>query len=114
LTDRSRRERTIGGLAGRFVGKARAALASGQVGEREASADVAPRLAADRQAQAATASARPDADADAQAQAQAERTSAQRSAEAAEQVRVAATEEANRLAREARETERVKQERKLD
>lgn len=110
MTDRSRRERTIGGLAGRVVGRAKEALASAQAGEREAGADVAPRLAADDQAQAAAASARAGAD----AQAQAERTSAQRSVEAAEQVRVAATEEANRLEREARKAESVKQERKLD
>jgi uncharacterized protein YjbJ (UPF0337 family) len=135
LTDRSRRERTIGGLAGKFVGKAKAALASatgnpdlareGRLQEAQADTELDARRAsaqaAEREAgadgtqrQATVDAAAASKGADAQAQVLAERTGAQRSVEAAEQVRVAATEEANRLEREAREAERVKQERKLD
>jgi hypothetical protein len=93
-----RNERTIGGLAGRLVGKAREALSSATGNDEPSRED---RL---REAQ-------PDSDhqqglGNEVAAAQREPfTGAERSVRAAERVRLAATEEENRLEREAREAE---------
>jgi hypothetical protein len=80
-----------------MLGKAKEALASA-TGNQD--------LGSEGRRQDVQAAASPER-AESDARAQSPRTGAQRSLEAAEQVRIAATEEANRLGR-------VKQERKLD
>jgi hypothetical protein len=130
----NRNERSIGGLAGRLVGKAKEVLASATANDevaREgprtpqsdsqhqrpenevAAAQREQRIERDRVEAAAAAAAAAEAagtgssgPASADAGGRAKYTGAERSVRAAERVRLAATEEANRLEREAREAQR--------
>ena len=130
----NRNERSIGGLAGRHVGKAKEVLASATANDevaREglrtpqsdsqhqrpenevAAAQREQRIERDRVEAAAAAAAAAEAagtgssgPASADAGGRAQYTGAERSVRAAERVRLAATEEANRLEREAREAQR--------
>jgi hypothetical protein len=132
----NRNERSIGGLAGRLVGKAKEVLASATANDevaREglrtpqsdsqhqrpenevAAAQREQRIERDRVEAAAAAAAAAAAEAagtgssgpaSADAGGRAQYTGAERSVRAAERVRLAATEEANRLEREAREAQR--------
>jgi hypothetical protein len=121
VSNRKPSERTIGGLAGKLVGRAREALASasgndqagreGRLKER-ARAGVSDRQAAvdagherlGSEISAAQQEQRTERDR-VQPRARTKRTAAERAVLAAERVRVAATEEADRLEREAREAE---------
>jgi hypothetical protein len=128
----NRNERSIGGLAGRLVGKAKEVLASATANDevaREglrtpqsdsqhqrpenevAAAQREQRIERDRVEAAAAAAAEgagtgSSGPASADAGGRAQYTGAERSVRAAERVRLAATEEANRLEREAREAQR--------
>jgi hypothetical protein len=124
----NRNERSIGGLAGRLVGKAKEVLASATANDevvREglrtpqsdsqhqrpenevAAAQREQRIERDRvEAAAAAAGTGSSGPASADAGGRAQYTGAERSVRAAERVRLAATEEANRLEREAREAQR--------
>jgi hypothetical protein len=128
----NRNERSIGGLAGRLVGKAKEVLASATANDevaREglrtpqsdsqhqrpenevAAAQREQRIERDRVEAAAAAAAEAagtgsSGPASADAGGRAQYTGAERSVRAAERVRLAATEEANRLEREAREAQR--------
>jgi hypothetical protein len=126
----NRNERSIGGLAGRLVGKAKEVLASATANDevaREglrtpqsdsqhqrpenevAAAQREQRIERDRVEAAAAAAAAgtgSSGPASADAGGRAQYTGAERSVRAAERVRLAATEEANRLEREAREAQR--------
>ena len=119
MSDRKPRERAIGGLAGKLVGRAKEALASATGNDQPAPEDHLREARSvselGSEINAAQRERRIERDrVQAGAGTRARRTGAERSVLAAEQVRLAATEEANRLEREAREAERVKQERKLD
>lgn len=128
----NRNERSIGGLAGRLVGKAKEVLASATANDevaREglrtpqsdsqhqrpenevAAAQREQRIERDRVEAAAAAAAEAagtgsSGPASADAGGRAQYTGAERLVRAAERVRLAATEEANRLEREAREAQR--------
>jgi hypothetical protein len=111
VSNRNPGDRTLGGLAGKLVGRAKEALASAtgndqpareddpretrsvsELGSESDAAQREQRLERDRVQGGAGTGARP--------------TGAERSLLAAEQVRLAATEEAHRLEREAREAKR--------
>jgi hypothetical protein len=114
VTNRNRR--TLGGLAGRLVNRAKEALASASGNQvpapeghhHEARSDSAEAAGTDANERASAAGADPGAGGGRGADGGAGRryTGAERSVRAAERVRLAATEEANRLEREAREAAR--------
>jgi hypothetical protein len=122
VSNRRPRERTIGGLAGKLVGRAKQALApatdNDQPGREDRLTERARAGGSDRRVAVEAEHERLESEINAaqheqrikrdrvQAGARTKRTAAERAVLAAERVRVAATEEANRLEREAREAER--------